>query len=142
LFLGLLLGVGGMVLLSLGRMGSFGSVAPPQAPVRLRTALDAFERGDLDTAIAAVAKMAKIQHYGVTYIAPRLSASQKFIIQLANDPKVRSIGAHLFTGGAGYTDSALASFSPLFNSLEHTLTMQDKSGLYAYCFCDALNELH
>ncbi|MGA7966178.1 MAG: signal peptide peptidase SppA [Gammaproteobacteria bacterium] len=98
--------------------------------------------GDLDTAIKAAAKMAKLQQYGVTYIAQRLSASQKFIIQLASDPKVRSIGAHLFTGDAGYTDSALASFSPLLNSLKHTLAMQDKSGLYAYCFCDALAELH
>ncbi len=98
--------------------------------------------GDLNTAISAAAKMAKIERYGVTYIAPRLSANQKFIIRLANDPKLQSISAHLFTGDASYTDSALAAFAPVLNSLKRTLAMHDKRGIYAYCFCTALSEVH
>ena len=78
----------------------------------------------------------------MTYIAPRLSTNQKFIIQLANEPKLQSIGAYLFAGDASYTDSALATFAPVLNSLKRALAMHDKRGIYAYCFCTALTELH
>ena len=52
LLLGLLLGIGGMALLMLGRLGGFRSASPPQSPASLSAAQDAFDRGDLDTAIA------------------------------------------------------------------------------------------
>ncbi|MGH6991693.1 MAG: signal peptide peptidase SppA, partial [Stellaceae bacterium] len=38
------------------------------------------EFGDLSTAVRSAAKLAKLQHYGVTYIAPGLSSTQRFIV--------------------------------------------------------------
>lgn len=96
--------------------------------------------GDLNTAVKAAAKMARISHYGVTYIAPRLSQGQKFVVNLASDPQMRSIGAHLF-GGASFGNSALSAFLPMLNNLKRTLAMHDREGVYAYCFCDALGRL-
>lgn len=97
--------------------------------------------GDLHAAIAEAAKQAHIGNYGVTYISQRLSASQKFIVQLASDPQMRSIGAHLFGGGSSYGDSTLEAFLPMLDGLKHTLAMHDREGLYAYCFCGALGDL-
>ena len=97
--------------------------------------------GDLDTAVKAAAKMAKLKQYGVSYISQRLSSSQQFIVNLANHPDVRAFSSHLF-GGAGYGDSTLAAFSPMLNHLKQALAVKDRRGLYAFCFCDALAELH
>jgi len=98
--------------------------------------------GDLNAAVAEAAKMAKVRQYGVTYIAPRLSSSQQFIINLANSPDVRSVGSHLFGGSASYADTALAAFAPMLDNLRHTLALHDRQGIYSYCFCNALTELH
>lgn len=94
--------------------------------------------GDLHAAVAEAARLAHVNQYGVTYISQQLSSSQKFIVQLADDPQMRSFGAHLFGGGAGYGDSALKAFLPMLDGLKRTLSMQDRKGIYAYCFCDQL----
>ncbi len=98
--------------------------------------------GDLNTAIAAAAKMAQIKKYGVTYISQRLSANQQFIVDLSEDSSVSHFTSRLFSGGSGYGDSALAAFMPVLNSLKQTLAMHDRQGMYAYCFCNAIGELH
>ena len=98
--------------------------------------------GDLNTAIAAAARMAQISKYGVTYISQRLSANQKFIVDLSDNSTMSGFASHLFGGGNNYGSSALAAFLPVLNSLKQTLAMHDREGMYAYCFCDAIGDLH
>lgn len=95
--------------------------------------------GDLDAAVKAAAGMAKLKHYGVAYIAPQLSAGQQFLVQLAQDPGVRSATAHLFGGDA---DGALAAVRPLLEGIGRTLALHDPHGIYAYCFCAPVVDIH
>lgn len=97
--------------------------------------------GDLNTAIAAAAKMARIGKYGVTYIAPRLSPNQKFIVDLSENSTMSGFASRLFGGGSGFGDSALAAFLPVMNRLKQTLAMHDREGMYAYCFCGEIGAL-
>ncbi|MGH8275011.1 MAG: signal peptide peptidase SppA [Gammaproteobacteria bacterium] len=95
--------------------------------------------GDLATAVKSAASMAKLQKYGVTYIAPELSSSQQLIVNLANDSSARSVATHFFGGSE---DSLLSAARPLLRGLKATMALHDPRGVYAYCFCGALTELH
>jgi protease-4 len=95
--------------------------------------------GDLDAAVKAAAKVAKLDHYGVTYIAPKLSSSQKFIIDLANSSDARSVSVHLF---GSENNSLMRVAKPLLKGLRGALKLHDPRGMYAYCFCEPLSNLH
>ncbi len=95
--------------------------------------------GDLATAVKSAAALARLQHYGVTYIAPELSGTQRFIVNLANNPDARSVTMHLFGGGE---HPLIEAAQPLLKGLKSTLSLQDPRGVYAYCFCGAIARIH
>ncbi|MGH8225765.1 MAG: signal peptide peptidase SppA [Gammaproteobacteria bacterium] len=95
--------------------------------------------GDLQTAVGAAAKLAKLAQYGVTYIAPKLSSTQQFIVNLSGNTDAQSVATHLF---GGTQDSLMATVRPLIEGLAHTLALRDPHGVYAYCFCDAITTIH
>lgn len=95
--------------------------------------------GDLHTAVKAAAKLVKLSSYGVTYIAPKLSSIQRFIIGLSGDSTVRSVATHLF---GSTQDPLMATVRPMLDGLAHTLSLHDPHGVYAYCFCSAITEIH
>jgi len=97
--------------------------------------------GDLNKAIAAAAGMARISKYGVTYISPRLSSSQRFIVDMADNSTMSGFASRLFGGGNGYSDSVLAAFLPVLSHVKQALAMHDREGMYAYCFCAELGKL-
>lgn len=94
--------------------------------------------GDLDSAVKAAAGMAKLKHYGVVYIARRLTAGQRFVVNLANDPAARGIAWHLFGKN---TENALQVVRPLLAGLGRVLALRDPHGVYAYCFCAPLADI-
>jgi protease-4 len=96
--------------------------------------------GDLSSAVASAASMAKLQSYGVTYIAPRLNSTQRFIVNLAGNSSACGVARHLFAGGYENTLESVAR--PLLGELESTLKLRDPRGLYTYCFCAAAAQLH
>ena len=93
--------------------------------------------GDLEDAIAAAAERAGLAdgEYGVKYVERPLTPSQEFVLQLLNS----RIGPSLAELGFAGRTSPLA---PLVSAVEETwrgiARFNDRSGLYADCFCDVL----
>ncbi|MGH8426407.1 MAG: signal peptide peptidase SppA [Gammaproteobacteria bacterium] len=97
------------------------------------------EFGDLDSAVRSAAALAKLQNYGVTYVAPQLSSGEQFIVNLANDSSAQVVVRHLF-GANG--NSLYAAVHPVLDQITQALTLHDPNGVYAYCFCAAAVDLH
>lgn len=98
--------------------------------------------GGLSAAVAAAAKMAHLgSSYGITYVRQRLTPMQEFILSLANNGQADAVMSYLL--GTSPT-TALPRLSRFMQkqALLSLQELQDPQGIYAFCFCQELGQLH
>ncbi|MGH8260405.1 MAG: signal peptide peptidase SppA, partial [Steroidobacteraceae bacterium] len=94
--------------------------------------------GSFDDAVAAAARLAKLQHYKVQFIEPQLSLAES----LALDVKASAAHLLLRTGllDAASRDGTAAlarRFDPVERELERFVRFTAPNHVYAYCLCTA-----
>jgi protease IV len=88
--------------------------------------------GDLEDAVKAAARLAKLRHYQVEFVRPRLTWAQQLAVQL-DSMAVRAV----YAADPDLRSQALLAhpFSPLEQEVERLGRFTLPGRLYAYCFC-------